>query len=155
MFIHICNYRSLQSSWIIYLGFNGIAHTKLHSSFVGRTTFGNGDEGKGIWLSHLQEALQLLLCQNSRNNALLLAQNPVIQQSIFANLRDPPSSSFLSGLIAPIRLKAGPIGWTASARWKCTGTEQRRCPHEFRDSRRERRISHSTTEVCSSSGPTS
>ena len=75
MFIHICNYSSLQSSWIIYLGFNGIAHTKLHSSFASRTTFGNGDEGKGIWLSHLQEALQLLLCQNSRNNALLLAQN--------------------------------------------------------------------------------
>ena len=74
MCVHICKYSS-QLSLIIYLGIKGIAQTKLHSSFASRITFGNGGERKGIRMSHLQEALKLLLSQNSRNNALLLAQS--------------------------------------------------------------------------------
>lgn len=93
MCVHICNYCS-QLSLIIYLGIKGIAHTKLLSSFASRITFGNGGERKGIWLSHLQEALKLLLCQNSRNNALLLAQ------SLLEDLRDyvMPDSSDRRGI---------------------------------------------------------
>ena len=93
MFIHICNYSS-QLSWIINLGIKGIARTKLHTSFASRITLGNGGERKGIRLSHLQEALKLLLSQNSRNNAMLLTQ------SLLEGLRDyvMPDSSDRRGI---------------------------------------------------------